>query len=357
MVTTIHTYDELYLLEVGIRGNGSCYVPYDGEIVYHKREVINKMACYFPYVQGDLISTIYDLTVCRNVPVAADLHFAKECKVNRDVYRNSGYSIVRDPDKANVVVVPDIRADFYSKLHCNIVAKDESTNELYLVTIRKNGYSKGEFTSKDLDAVREYLKDVKGLTPDKAQCSDLDIWFIPKCDYLCDIMNSVYPNRVYCQENKIPIKAPTNICPETLLFWENMTDVNLLMRTMCTSDWRNYPITTMVFLCIKQGMPGTDFSTFMTNDFRTLTNAIGWTYWYNLESNLEGRSISPDDYKMLQAYLFAKIGVDENGGIVGQKDLNKVPKELQELLLFKVALKPQEIPSRVNLNVVRNLVR
>jgi len=356
MVTTIHTYDELYLLDVGIRGDRSCYIPYDGEIEYHRREVINKMACYFPYEQGDLVSLLYDATVTDSVPVAGNLYFAKECKTNRDVYRNSGYSIVRDADKANIVVVPDVLSDYYTKMTCNIVAKDESCNHLYLVTIKKNGYSKGQFDAADLDAVRSYLRDVKGFVVDNAQCFNLAVWFIPKCDIICDVLNSTHKERVYCQENKIPIKAPTNICPETLIFWENMTDINLLTRTICTSDWRNYPLTTMVFLSIKQGMPDSNFTRYITGDFRNLINNVGWTYWADLKYNLEGRSVSPKDYKMLQSYLFAKIGVDENGGFVGQKDLNRIPKELQELLLFKVALKPQDIPNKLNLNVIRNIV-
>ena len=357
MVTTIHTYDELYLLRVIVQGDGSCYVPWDGETKYHKREVINKMACYFPYEQGDLVGLLYEATVSCSVPVGGNLYFAKECKTNRDVYRNSGYSIVRDPDKANVVVVPDVRADFYTSLHCSLVAKKESTNELFLVTIGKSGYGHSGITAVDIEAVRDFLTDVKGLTPDKAQSTDIDVWFIPKCDDLCDVMNSVYPSRLYCQENKVPIKAPTNITPETLLFWENMTDMNLLTRTICTSDWREYPFTVMVFLQLKKSMPDSNITAYITTDFRNVINNIGWSYWMDPEYNLnQNRSITPKDYAMLQSYLFAKLGIDERGGVISQKELNRIPRELQELLLFKVALKPQEIPGRLTLSNIRNLV-
>ena len=77
----------------------------------------------------------------------------------------------------------------------------------------------------------------------------------------------------------------------------------------------------------------------------------------DLEHNLnQNRSITPKDYAMLQSYLFAKLGIDEKGGVISQKDLNRIPPELQKLLLFKVALKPQEIPGRLTLNNIRNLV-
>lgn len=356
MITKIHTYDELYLLRVNVGGDRSCRIPYDGNMKYHIREVINKMACYFPYNQGDLVSCIYDATVPSCTPVAANLYFAKECKTNRDVYRNSGYSIVRDPDRADMVIVPDVDAKSYTSLNCNLVAKNETTNELYLVSISKSGYSSGQFDAADVDAVRAYLTDVKGFTVDNAQSTDLKVWFIPKCDQLCDVMNSVYPNRVYCQENKVAIKAPTHICPETLIFWENMTDMNLLVRTICTSDWRDYPITMLVFLSLKQDMPYSQFNGYITNDFRGLTSNIGWTYWYALDSNLSGRSISPKDYEMLQAYLFAKMGLDEKGGVVSPKDFNRIPKELQQLLRFKVALKIQDIPGKLSCNNIRKLV-
>lgn len=355
METRIHTYDEVCLLNVIVGGDRNCRVPYNGETKYHVRDVINKMACYFPYDQGDLISTIYDETIPSAVPIAANLYFAKEVKTNRDVYRNSGYSIVRDPDKADVIVVPDIRSDFYTCLHCNLVAKDEKTNELYLITISKSGYKSETFDSDDVDAVKDYITHVKGLTPDESQSKSLDVWFIPKCEHLCDVMNSVYPSRIYCQENKVPIKAPTNISPETLIFWENMTDMNLLVRTICTSDWRDYPITTTVFLTMKQEV-GDSFSDYMNNDFRAITNFLGWKPWYGMSSALAAHSIGPKDYDMLQKYMFARVGIEENGGIIDAKQLNRIPSEVRSLLRYRIAIKPQEIPSSMTLSTIRKLV-
>ena len=357
MVTNIHTYKELYTLTVEVRGDRSCCVPFAGKMKYHIRDVINKMACYFPYTQGDLISSIYHATKTTNIAPGSSLYFAGECKTNRDVFRNSGYSIVRDPDKADVTVVPDIRASYYHSLKCNIVAKDEANDELYLVTIDKLGYGNNTFDVEDIEAVRDYLKDVKKLTPDKSQSTNLTVWFIPKCDELADVMNDKYPSRVYCQENKIPIKAPTKISPETLIFWENIDDMNLLARTMCTSDWRDYPVTTLVFLCIKSSKPETNLNVAMTNDFRNLTRTINWVSWYGLESNLCDVNISPKDYAMLQSYIFAKMKLDENGGIVPAKIFNSIPQALRNLLQFRVAIKPMTIPSKMSIEAIEQLAK
>ena len=111
----------------------------------------------------------------------------------------------------------------------------------------------------------------------------------------------------------------------------------------------------MVFLHIKQQMPGCNFGAYMTNDFRSLVNSIGWTYWWDLDYNIENRRISPKDYVMLQSYVMARAGIDVGGGVVDSKTFTNIPKELRKFLKYRVAVKPCEIPASMAIRDLANI--
>ena len=348
--TRIHTYKEVNLLTITLLGDGSCRRR--DPIVYHKRDVINKMACYFPYDGWDLVSELYVETGEPVIPPGGKIFVASECKTVRDTFRNSGYKIVLDPAKADAVIVPDVKAEMFHNLKCNIVARDTNKDELYLVSVDKAGYLAPKLTLDEMDRAKKYLETAMCLEVDDATESVVKVWFIPKCKELEEVMVGNKRTIPYVQESLVPITPSTTISPETLLFWENMTDMNLLTRTMCTSDWAQYPITILAFMCVMQEK-GKMFYGYMTNDFRRLLNNIGWQSYYGFSNYLD-RNITPKDYAMLQSYMFMKLGIGEDGGIVDAKKLPVVQREILNLLQRKMMFKKFEIPATMKLGNIRS---
>lgn len=354
MDVNIHTYKELYYLTVHIDGEGRC--RRDDPMKYHIRDVINKMACYSTESCYDLVSVLYHQTESGSIPHGGKLFVSSCCKTGRDTFRNSGYSITRSPDNADAIVIPDVRGSFYLKLGCNFVAKDEKNDELFLVTVDKPAYGKAELDDREIDAVRLYLKTALALEVDEVDNTDIKVVFIPKCDEIVDVLKNNTLNKPYIQESKVQIHPSTTISPETLLFWENIDDPNLLVRTICTSDWNKYPMTILALL---YGKPNGSSNWFnhANGDFRRILNAIGYKSYSSFQYAANDKFISPEDFKMLQGYMYLKLGIDGNGGFVGTKTYNSVvPSGVDALLQKKVVLKPLEIPTSMKLSDIKAIV-
>lgn len=351
MDTVIHTYKEVYTSEVVIRADGSC--TRKNLMKYHIRDVINKMACFFKDSPIDLCSWLYQETSYTSLAPGSCLYVASECKTGRDTFRNSGYSIKRDPDKAEAIVVPDVRSDYYHTFNCNLVAYDPKNENLHLIYLSKPGYLLSQLTENDLVNARTFLRDTWGLEPDEVTRSEITVWFIPKCQEIMDVLQDNTKNVLYIRESKVPLSTSTKISPETLVFWENVSDNNLFVRTVCTSDWMDYPITLLVHLSCFHG--DCNWFAYANGDFRRILNEIGYKAYWNLEYLFQGRNITPKDFDMLQKYVFYKLGVDENGGFVKTKTFEKIPYELRRYIRRMTAIRPMTIPSTMQLTAIENL--
>lgn len=351
MHTTIHTYKEVYTADITLYSDGSCTKK--NSMKYHIRSVINKMACLVNDSPMDLCSWLYQDTHDQSFAPGSSLYVASECKTGRDTFRNSGYSITRSPNKADAIVVPDVRADYFHTYTCNMVAYDKSNENLHLFSISKPGYLLSQLTEHDLAIVRGFLRDYCNLEPDEVNRSEIKVWFLPKCQEIMDILQGRKLNVPYIQESKVPLKTSTQITPETLVFWENISDKNLFVRTVCTSDWMDYPITLLAHLtCFYEGC---NWYAYANNDFRRILKEIGYEAYWNLGYLFDNRSISPKDFDMLQKYLFYKMGVDENGGFINSKVFEQIPVELRRYLRRITAVKPMTIPGKMKLTAIENL--
>ena len=138
------------------------------------------------------------------------------------------------------------------------------------------------------------------------------------------------------------------------MFWENINDENLLMRTICTSDWSKYPCTVLTLLAgIKHE---NNWLSGSTGDFRRILNSIGYDYWNSGDRNfLDNRMISKEDYAMLQSYIYYKLGVGENGGFASMKQWNKIPKCVRNIMQRKVALKPFVLPAKMKYDDLKSM--
>ena len=350
--TKIYTYKEVYTGYLKLYADGSVQRS-EREWPHHVLGTINKMACVNVTNDWDLVSMLAQDTENPTISPGSTIYVASECKTGRDTFRNSGYSITRSPDKADAIVVPDVNAkSFYSVTGLSLVAYDPEKDELHLYSVSKPGYLVSQLTDTDLVSLRKYVRD-KGFEPLEVNREKITVWFIPKCDEIRDILEKrIIPNKPYIQESKVPIKASTQISPETLMFWENIDDPNLLTRTICTSDWMDYPVTLYVFLVyFKQAQnSSTNWYGYANNDFRRILKSIGYEGYVNMDWALNAeRMISPKDYEMLQSYLMMHLGLDENGGFISSSAFAKIHKCLRPFLRQRVAVKPMTIPAKMRL--------
>ena len=360
MSAIVHTYKEAHIINVYLGYKGDCQIK--SEYKKHTREVINKMACYYPYSENNLVSDLYDLTRPRSFPPGAKLYVASECKTQRDIFRNSGYSIKLKPDDADAIIVPDVIPERYYKRTCNIVAMDQNEEFLFLIDIQKPGYSIGvNITDADVNIVKNYLMALRNYKFDNTSLANLRVWFIPKCEELKEVMKEEqsFPDLPYVQEHLVPIKPSTKISPETLVYWKNIAaqDQELLARTICTSDWRKYPFTLLAFL--KMTVKEKAWNLIGNGDFRNILVNIGYSQYGSIQNDLDKRTVSPADYEMFQSYLYYLIGIDpEKGGIVDLRTLfSVVDSDIVWYLQRRMAFKPLHLSGLMNATNLKELVR
>lgn len=340
-----HTYDKVYMMNVDLLYDGSCVKTNIYE--YRRRETINKMACFDV---TNIIDELYEKTCDPSIAPGSKLYVASECKTGRDTFRNSGYSIVRNPDKADAIIIPDIISYTYHRVDCNIVGYKESTDSLYLVYVRKKSLC--DITTDDISRVEKFLaKD--DIISDHVEKTSVSVWFLPKCDEIRDILSNNMLNVPYLQESKVPVSVATKISPETLVFWENIKDNNLLVRTICTSDWMDYPITLLVFLSLFRRE--NNWYNYANQDFRRILTAINYEYWGGFRLN-NNAMLSPKDFDMLQRYIYYKFGIDENGGIIDANTFTAIPSSLLPLLNRKIALKPIHLSGPMEIRSVYSMI-
>lgn len=355
-------------MDLTVYGNGACNKDYCYE--YRTRDTINKMACYFPDKKDHLVCALaYDTSagsyLQNTIKSATKLFVASECKTGRDTFRNSNYSITRDKTKADIIVVPDIIPRSYLSLDCNLVAHDEKEEKLYLVTITKYGFEYGMDIKKDeIEIAKSFIESSMKLTVDDSALNKLKVWFLPKCEEVVDILSNNKLNVPYIQESKVPINPSTIISPETLVLWENIEDENLLVRTICTSDWQKYPVTLLALLFAFRNK--TNWYNVATGDFRRILKAIGYEYdwrehWRYEEDDsdalriFKNKRFTMDDYGMFQKYIYCRFGVDENGGFISGNQWESLPRCIRILLPRRIAVKRISLPAAMTCDELINL--
>lgn len=359
MDAILHTFKETYVMTVKIEHNGNCRIRSENEL--HKRDVINKMACFNPTSDYSFPSELYEETDIQAVPPGAKLFVSSTCKTQRDIFRNSGYTIKLKPDDADVIVVPDIVPESYYNRTCNLVGMDANEENLFLITIEKPGYYSGnEITVDDIENVKRFLVNLRNYKFDDSELIDKDVWFIPKCEELKEvILNQKRFSLVpYIQESLVPINASTKFSPETLMYWRSIAkqDQELLARTICTSDWRDYPNTLLAFL---KTNGDTAWNLVGNADFKNILRVIGYINWYNLEDNLNEHDFKPKDYEMLQSYLYYLFGIDqEKGGVVDWRTIDSNNAwALMKFLQRRYVFKPLKLTSKTKAIDIKELAK
>ena len=359
----IHEYEELRTASVKVHQDGTCdrFVSYKD----NRRVVKNKMACYYPSSGNNLLRDFGETVLNNQAPKNARLFVSSECKTGRDTFRNSGYTITIDKTRADAIVIPDIRPDASTRT-CNMVARNQNGDKLYLINVEKWGFT--PLDNRDLEIAKNFFEDEMELIVDDTPVYEITITFISKCPEWKDVLTNNMLNVPYIEESRVNIVASTNVCPETLVFWENINDANLFVRMICTSDWAKYPITILTLLVLKDvpkkpGQRESTWCSYSNADFSRVLHNVGYQDYYSTYNDktqidyLRNKMISKEDYEMLQAYIYYKLGIGPEGGLAKFSEWEKLPSCLKRLFQRRIALKPISLPMDMGCGNIAEFVK
>lgn len=310
MDTTLIKYKDIKECVLTIYANGG--MSFDG---YRRPSALKGKSAFL----ADSMFVYYIQASCLHSGAGiTKVHVVPEVKTSRDMIRKS-YTIVRDPDKADAVVIPEA---FDPRIrHYNIIVHDTDTDTLYAVTIyRRNGWhQENNIDLKDYkDSIISYINaSFSGHTLKIAHNEDMEqfrVEFIQPADVYDEILKHTYPFRRYINETQLVLQTPNIISPETLVIWSKMTDNNMFEQAICMSDWKDYPHTLCYLLSLK------GHSSFSTRrDFRLVMETICYYDYTHFSEEYDKGIIQPKDWNMFQRFLMLLKHVDqEKGGFTPQ---------------------------------------
>lgn len=313
----------------------------------HRQEVFKKMA----FFDGGLVK--YQNTpeylihrTCAQKQYKANYEGTKiyidpKCRTPRDLFRQSKYKIVRNPDDANFFVVPETKKNYF---YMTFNVAGSSCGNLYLYNVIFNSNQLGCSQDERIDDAHfEAIKkafDERGMTmltddPNiKRYC-----YFIPKYDIYEEILCNERPDRAYCTETYLYIDYPTEINLETLQLWSRYSskDTDALRKAILTSNWKDYPLTMLMFIERKNS----DLAFQPDQQFKLVLDTIGYDHYHCINDECSGRMISPEDWKLAQEFIITNIGLPKEGGFISYEDLKK--SDNSDLVRRKVAIAPLHI--------------
>ena len=273
---------------------------------------------YYPYIS----SIIKDST----------LYFSSKCNVPRDLVRNSGYKITYTFDKADFIVIPEPKEEWYYQ--SNMVVRNIINDDVYICRLigayAETTYDANFLMNKlacKLDVERfdlEHFELPKFQTVHVWRTQDL-----PEYERILQGDNS----KRYIYESNLPLVPANTLSVETLDLWRRLakSDDNLLDKSILNSDAREYPFTMYMFLYYDKAMEYVG----MTQKRSWLMESMGIKNKF--PSNV---LIEPKDLNLIQDYIMYISGASENGGYITPQKYNELPYQYQKIIRSKFAIAP-----------------
>ena len=291
-----------------------------------------KMPCIgFKERPGDFITNSYTgPSTYMSAESDAFLYVAPECTFSRDALRGSGFKIVRDWERANLVVLPQVEIFFNTE--CDIIIEYD-TSALRLVDIG-NKFERTATDEKLLHLKEELKKHLSGgnniqhiwINPD---LKPMSFYTINRCEMYKDIFSDDPIRARFCFEHEIRIVPTLEINPELFTIWKKCNDRDVLKCAVQQVDWQKYPITLAWFLNSYCPYVYIGANSYLKN----ILDTIGFT---DLRAgNKLNKEVSPEDWNMLQKCEMYFMGLPEQGGFVDATSVT-IPKCVRS----RVAVKP-----------------
>ena len=343
--------------QISLRTTGSSTTPYYADIQWSWYGVSETRGKFAVYADGE--DDLYTIQCqvdnrIRNNRATPTLHkklfVSSSCTIPRDLFRKS-YSLVRNADSADCVVVPDKlnkcgTEDADIILTHTYATVDGFVTDLLLVQVSYNFNNMRALPQ--LKTSEAVLKEItRKLGPGNVEvlfCSDFfgdkvgenfyssrqRVLFMPNVPEYEEIMLSSYPNRMYVYEHQVDYDAPVTISPSTLWIWYRHADDDFLLRSIVSSDWQKYPLTISVFLASKFGRFASAKKLGPANIIWDTLNVSEITS--SNSSNLPGFVVEPHDMETLQDWIFKELGIDGNNGFPDKNKIMELPQAMSKFL-------------------------
>ncbi len=309
-------YKNLHIGTVRILGS---YVSIKENRFLH-RDLNDKMAVFhtqfnYPSVSG-LQSRLRDGLFTFKGKQIDSLFISRHCRLSRELFRSSGYRLVRDPDKADVIVVPDMNQLRKKQRTYIFDVMATRGGDCFLFSIYADNLNVGKYGQYDRDLVKRALaaenyEVVSDLGRTKSEC-----WIIPNYDEYKAMLESPDDGRLYKSELTVPLKTSTVITPEVLHIWSRSTDLKLLSSSILLSDWQKYPLTLASVLTDNKALYNMTAFSDLDQNFRVVLETIEYRSYSHGLCDYSRREIQPQDWNMLQRYALYRLGLPEAGGFI-----------------------------------------
>ena len=280
------------------------------------------------------------------------LYVSSESKLPRDLLRNSGYSIVRNPLSADKIVIPAIVK--IRRFYCNLCVsgKDDS---IYLINVTFSPGNHDNLQGRDI--VKEVSDFVTKKIVDNVAYISCNGWgtnigdnfvhFVPYCEeYENLVLDKLAPyNCVY--DYSIETSAPMEINPENLTIWSKINEGKIFEKILLQTDYKKYPYTLATL--IKEN-PMITYS-LLSPSTRNFLQQAGVQMFY--ENEWYG-NVTPDDWNMCQDWLMYRLGLDDKGGFINQDKVRDIRCNRALRKMFYV--RPLKIKQTVNLRDIREKI-
>ena len=280
-------------------------------------------------------------------PVPNDkLFISSGSKIPRDLIRQTGYRIVRDINQADYVVIPEPEetSPFESKMFWK-----SATGAFYIVHIIDKADGSFYITSDRVQAIELTFQSMFGEGQSFWATKGLECYFIRDIPEYSDLLNSSKIAR-YAFDTKLRLQPSTTISPENLDILRRMPDKSNALKILMTSNFQKYPLTICMFL---------DYDLSVSYGYK-YGDQVNWMmkaiHYDRFEEGEDLRiPITPEDFNMLQDWIFYRIGLT-GPGLFSMKVLNNLPTDYTRLLLYKVAAKKFELTKPVSYDTLKKLI-
>ena len=275
------------------------------------------------------------------------LYVSSGSKIPRDLLRNSGYKITRDKDKADYVVIPEAETQSsYKGYICAL--RDGGCFEWY--DLRDNHTSDNiRPTGLQLDIIERRLKE---------QFSPIEVYKSVegiKLTFTKDITEheELFTGRAakYVLDTQVALVPSTTINPENLDIIARMPEFNAKMKILMSSDFQKYPYTMCKFF---ENTLALDYGYKYGDQVNWMMKAVHYDQY-------DGRGcypqlVEPEDYNMLQDWIFYQLGVSGNAGLISPGKVGDLRTGYRESILRKTAVKKLKIDQPMSEESLKSLI-
>ena len=334
-------YDHLYFGSLSFDSHGFVRESIS-EI--RNRPAINKMACFCENPNASYPHYVIESKSSYYINYGEKVWMSPKCRIPRDIVRNSGYKFVRDIDNANVVIVPET-TDGYAVYKGNLLAWNNDTQSLYIYTVSRNEGIRDKETlidaELDLDKIKNRLERHKQTLLTENFSKTISVELLPKCEEWKAILTDRCSKR-FITELRVPLTYPVQISVDTLMLWKRATDMDLLAKAICASDWKDYPACVLYVLCDHAYI-----SDHGGQQMKLILDQLHWERYSDAEDILEHEVIQPKDWNMLQDFIMAELGLGPEGGFVSEQKYKDISIDYNNIVRSRIAVKPLKITEPV----------